>query len=319
MKPFQTLFLLLVNCLLASAQSTEKLIDSASACIDAKNYGRAINIYSTILLGDSVNARIYELRGLAYEGISDYESALRDYVRSVHANPRYWQGYMRRADLLTRASAYDQALKDYNYAIRFVDSASAYEVLYVNRGMLKRRMHDLTGAKEDLQQALIYNPSSLGSLVDLAMVLSDLGNTEEGIQCLEKAIRIDSTFEGGYGNLAFLYSEMGEYKKALALSNKLIAMHPNEGVALNNRGFIKYKMNDLAGALEDINNSILLFAQNSFAFKNRGLVYIALKRNNEACADFQKAINLGFSASYGAEVEELQKKYCNKTATGRSL
>jgi tetratricopeptide (TPR) repeat protein len=319
MRLFQTLFLLLASCFFASAQSTQKLLDSANACIDAKNYGRAINIYSTILSIDSINARVYELRGLAYEGISDYESALRDYVRSVDANPRYWQGYMRRADLLTKAQAYDQALKDYNYALQFVDSANAYEVLYVNRGMVKRRMNDLTGAKEDLQRALVYNPSSLGSLVDLAMVLSQLGDTKEGIQCLEKAIHIDSTFEGGYGNLAFLYSEIGEYKKALVLSNKLIAMHPKDGVALNNRGFIKYKMNDLSGALEDINNSILLFAENSFAFKNRGLVYIAMKRNNEACADFQKSIYLGFSTSYGTEVEELQKKHCNKITTGKSL
>jgi tetratricopeptide (TPR) repeat protein len=187
MKPFQILFLLLGTCFFSSAQSTSKLIDSANACIDAKNYGRAINIYSTILSMDSMNARVYELRGLAYEAISYYESALRDYVRSVQANPRYWQGYMRRADLLTKAQAYDQALKDYSYAIRFVDTTSAYEVLYVNRGMVKRRMHDLPGAREDLQQALVYNPSSLGSLVDLAMVFSQLGNTEEGIKCLEKA------------------------------------------------------------------------------------------------------------------------------------
>jgi tetratricopeptide (TPR) repeat protein len=116
-----------------------------------------------------------------------------------------------------------------------------------------------------------------------------------------------------------LYSEIGEYKKALALSNKLIAMHPKEGVALNNRGFIKYKMNDLTGALEDINNSILLVADNSFAFKNRGLVYIAMNRNNEACADFQKAIYLGFSTNYGTEVEELQKKFCGKPTTNKSL
>lgn len=127
-------------------------------------------------------------------------------------------------------------------------------------------------------------------------------------------IRLDSTFEGGYGNLAFLYSELGEFEKALKVSNKLLSFKPKEAFALNNRGYIKYKLNDLLGALEDVNNSILYVPGNSYAFRNRGLIYIAMKKNKEACADFQKAVNLGFSKEYGNEVEELIKTHCTKSS-----
>ena len=293
-------------------QNNEKLIDSAFKLIDAGNYGKAINIYSGILATDTKNARVYELRGLAYQEIKDYESAFRDYSRSVNADPGYCLGYLRRADLLSQTEYFNEALKDYDTAFRYADSVSLKESILVNRAQVKRQLNNFPGAVEDLKKVLEFKPSSLGALVNLGALLPKIGNTKEGIECLEKVIQLDSTFVGGYGNLAFLYSQTGDYQKALEISNKLLTLNPNEGFALNNRGFIKYKLNDLTGALEDINNSIQLSPGNSYAFKNRGLVYIAMKKSKDACADFQKALNLGFTKEYGNEVEDLVKKYCTK-------
>jgi tetratricopeptide (TPR) repeat protein len=298
----------------AWCQNNGKLIDSAFKLIDAGNYGKAINIYSGILATDTKNARVYELRGLAYQEIKDYESAFRDFTRSVNADSGYCLGYLRRADLLSQLEYFSEALKDYNRALRYADSVSQRESILVNRAQVKRQMNDYFGAEVDLKEVLAFKPTSIAALVNLGAILQRIGNTKEGIACLEKVIQLDSTFEGGYGNLAFLYSQTGEYQKALEISNKLLTLHPNEGYALNNRGFIKYKLNDLTGALEDINNSIQLFPGNSYAFKNRGLVYIAMKKSKDACADFQKALNLGFTKEYGNEVEDLVKKYCTKPA-----
>lgn len=66
------------------------------------------------------------------------------------------------------------------------------------------------------------------------------------------------------------------------------------------------------GALEDINNSISILPANSYAFKNRGLVYLAMKRKEEACTDFMKALSLGFEKYYGEEVNKLIKANCKK-------
>ena len=73
-------------------QNNSKLIDSAFSLSDAGNYGKAINVYTGILTTDTKNARVYELRGLAYQDIKDYESAVRDYSRSVNADPTYCLG-----------------------------------------------------------------------------------------------------------------------------------------------------------------------------------------------------------------------------------
>jgi len=311
-----SLLVLLSSVSVSFSQEKDKRIDSAFRYIDDRNHGKAINIYNRILAAEPKNARVYQLRGLAYEEMKDYESALRDFNSSIAADRTYWLAYLRRADLFSMGEVWDEALKDYDMAQRYAnkDSANDIETILVNRSTIKKRLKNTEGAVDDLRKALEVNPTSIGALVNLGAYLSELNKTEEAIQCLEKVIKLDSTFEGGYGNLAFLYSETGEYKKALDISNKLLSFKPDEAFALNNRGYIKYKMKDYSGALEDINNSILNSPTNSYAFRNRGLVYIALKKNREACADFQKALTLGFTEEFGDEVQNLVKQYCGKPA-----
>lgn len=303
-------FLPIIAGYVASGQSRPLPSDSAFRLMDAGNYGKAITLINSMIESDSTNADLYEWRGIAYEGIKDYQSAIFDYSRSLVADPAHWSSYLKRADLLTAFEYYDDALKDYDAALQWADTTSAKESILVNRASLKKKMKDTEGAVADLKQALKINDKSLAALGNLGALLFDMGKPSEAINSLQKAIEIDSTFEGGYGNLAFLYAQMGDYKKALSISNKLLQMKPNEAYALNNRGYIRYNLEDYTGALEDINNSIQLDPQNSFAFKNRGLVYIALHKNAEACADFQRALSLGFTRDYGTEVESLQEKYC---------
>ena len=87
-------------------------------------------------------------------------------------------------------------------------------------------------------------------------------------------------------------------------------MDPESALAFNNRGFVYYKMGDYKKALIDINKSLKMYPSNSYAFKNRALIYIAQKKRKDSCNDMAKAIELGFTKMYGAEVEDLQKEHC---------
>lgn len=267
---------MLSSMLYTHAQDHDALLNGACNYIDAGNYDKAINIYTRILSTDIANARVYRLKG----------------------------------DLLSDLERFEEAIPCYDSALMYTDSLSSRESILVNRATAKRHADDAEGAVADFREALKYNPGNLTALVNLGALLPRLDMPREAIDCLEKAIQLDSTFEGGYCNLTFLYSGLGEYGKALDISNKLLSFKPDEAYVLNNRGFIKYKMNDLQGALDDINSSISLLPGNSFAFKNRALIYAALKRNNEACADFRKALNLGFARYYGQEANKLVNAHC---------
>jgi tetratricopeptide (TPR) repeat protein len=238
--------------LYVQAQIHTRLIDSASKYIDAKNYGKAINIYSSILASDSMSSRVYELRGSAYQEMQDYESAMLDFNFTIKRDPCYWLGYLRRADLYAYREYFEYAINDYNYAFALADSASQKVAILVNRAHAKRSLTDTIGAESDYRRALKYDSTDIVALSNLGTLLAETGKSREAIKCLENVIRLDSTFSGGFGNLAFLYSLLGDYKKCVEINNRLLAIQPNAPYALNNRGFAKFKLNDPEGALEDI-------------------------------------------------------------------
>ena len=70
--------------------------------------------------------------------------------------------------------------------------------------------------------------------------------------------------------------------------------------------------------MSDVNKSIQLYSANSYAYRIRALIYIEKKDLDKACADLQTAIDKGFTAIYGNEVIELQKKYCGKWGLSHS-
>ncbi|WP_298740738.1 tetratricopeptide repeat protein [uncultured Chitinophaga sp.] len=311
MKKIALLYLWMLACIsYAHSQDNTPLTDSTVALTNGGEYGEAIAVYTRILSQAPDDAEVLALRGHAYAEINEHEKALQDLALSLNADPSYWPAYRWRADLETDLEDFEAAIRDYDEALQYADSAADKETILVNRAVAKRLSGDHAGAAADFREALKYNPNSVCALENLGGLLPHMDQPQEAIACLEKAIQLDSTFEGGYGNLAYLYSNLGQYQKALDISNRLLSFKPGEAYALNNRGYIKYKLNDLQGALEDINNAINVLPVNAYAFKNRGLIYAALKRNSDACTDFQKALSLGFARYHGTEVTELIETLC---------
>jgi len=74
------------------------------------------------------------------------------------------------------------------------------------------------------------------------------------------------------------------------------------------------QLGDPEGALEDINNSILILPYNSYAFRSRGELYLKMDKKDESCNDFYKAPGLGFTKTYGDEIERFIKENCSKNA-----
>ena len=108
------------------------------------------------------------------------------------------------------------------------------------------------------------------------------------------------------------FTRLKKYKEAVQYFDKALAIEKDEPLTLNNRGLARYHLKDYKGALADINKSISVYPNNSYAFKNRALVYLALNQKEKACSDLAKASELGFTETYGGEVDELLKKHCSK-------
>ncbi len=154
-----------------------------------------------------------------------------------------------------------------------------------------------------------YYPNSPLFHNNIAMTYDEVQDFEKSLEHLYKAIELAPDDLGFKGNLAFVFTRVNKFEKAIQIYDEIIAKEVNP-LAYNNRGYAKLKVGKLKEALADINRSIQLYPTNSYAFRNRALVYIAMEKADETCKDLKKANELGFSVSYGKEVNQLLEKHC---------
>ena len=72
---------------------------------------------------------------------------------------------------------------------------------------------------------------------------------------------------------------------------------------------MRLQLGDHEGALSDIQKGLELFPDNSYGYRNLGKVYLAMGKNEEACAAWQQAIDNYFTQMWGPEVEGLLKEH----------
>lgn len=106
----------------------------------------------------------------------------------------------------------------------------------------------------------------------------------------------------GYLDRGRLYLAMGESNLAMQDFDAYLKLDTTDARVYMNRA--STKMHDLEGVVEDCNQAILLDPENKNAYFLRGLARYDLGQKGEACADFETAIELGFSILRIAEQEK---------------
>lgn len=93
---------------------------------------------------------------------------------------------------------------------------------------------------------------------------------------------------------ARIYLALGKSKEAKADLDVYLKQHPDDTRALINRAATHFPV-DMEGAVSDCNKAIALEPENKNAWFLRGLAHYELGSKEQACEDFSKAIDLGFS------------------------
>jgi putative GTP pyrophosphokinase len=93
------------------------------AALEAHSGGQlenAVEIYTSILrlkIKDSVRSLVYNHRGMAYFGLSDYLRAIHDFSKSINYDPENVRCYNNRALTFRALKRYDRSLEDYDRSI----------------------------------------------------------------------------------------------------------------------------------------------------------------------------------------------------------
>lgn len=123
--------------------------------------GRAILDYTTALWNDDLpkefRPRTLNNRGLAFEAINDFESAMRDYNLAIRLNPNYAEAYGNRGGLHRRNNRYDEAITDFDMALRNGHPHPKY--VFSWQGMALESLGRRREAMDSYRRALSIDPA----------------------------------------------------------------------------------------------------------------------------------------------------------------
>ena len=210
-------------------------------------------------------AAAYAGRGLLNWRKGRFERALADHTEAIRLEPTRPLFYVDRGRDLQSLGRWDEAIKDFDYAIQLDREESALFFVERGRALSKHGEHDR--AIVDLNRAIFIQPD-VSSLV----------------------VR------------GWVWQNKMELDKALADFDEAICLDAKCFEAYNMRGHAWILKKEYVRAIEDFNEAIRLNSPDKHIKYNRGVAYLTIDRYEEALADFNDAIRLDplFAATYPA-------------------
>lgn len=325
------LLFFLPNLLFPQATEKNKRIskqfyNKAIGYISAGDYRQALSCLDTSVSLDPGFADALIQRGKVYVELQLIPRALNDFrdaagIDSNNGEPWFYLGYLqfredtagaagKNLDLAiqkgyrTSQSYYNRGLyrllaKDFSGAIEDFTSSiglqNNFALAYHDRAVAKYNLGDLRGALQDYLQATEFNHNFPLAFINLGTVKSDLGDHPGAVEDYSVALSLDSTSAVAYNNRGREKYLMGDKDGALADFNRALFFSENYIQASNNKACILIKNSDYKEALQVLNEIISSSPGFARAYLNRGLVKELLGDLEGACADWQKALEMGIT------------------------
>ncbi|KAF8551079.1 ADP ATP carrier receptor [Imleria badia] len=160
------------------------------------------------------------------------------------------------------------------------------------RGTFKFLTADVRGAKADLLESLVLNPSFTQSLVKLASVHMEEGDNAQAMKCFEDAIQINEDDPDVYyhrGQVFFITNDFSSaatnYTKSSTLDSTFVFSHIQLAVA-------QYKLGNLANSMTTFRRTMTSFPLRGEVCNYYGELLLDQQRFQEAVEKFDRAIEL---------------------------
>jgi tetratricopeptide (TPR) repeat protein len=141
--------------------------------------------------------------------------------------------------------------------------------MHGNLGAVYAAMGQFELARSEMQTALRIYPNLPGTVASYGVLESQLGNAQEALRYLRKAVsltdRTDIEYDFRVVTLAAQLMKLGENDEALRILNDEVAASPTYARAWSNRAVIRYQRGELASARADAETALRLDPSNAQA------------------------------------------------------
>ncbi|WP_299454829.1 tetratricopeptide repeat protein [uncultured Microscilla sp.] len=206
---------------------------------------------------DSISTQGYQARAETFISLGDSKNALVELKKAIELAPNNSYSYTLRGIAHAMRNAYNEAVQDFNKALKLPKNRNA-EKTYYSRGLTYKELGMYKEAQTSITQAITLNKKVAEYYYDRAIIAYEVRNLEGALQDINEAIKLAPKKLDYYTDRALYLSEKKQYKEALADCNRVLK--------------------------EDSNNVM--------AYYSRGLAYDGLGKYAEAVADFSKVLTV---------------------------
>ena len=195
-------------------------IEKALNFYNEKEYGKAIDIFSSILETNEDNAEIYNNIATCYMQLGDFEKAEKNYLKAQSLNPKIPQVYVNLADIYFKQNDIDSGIQLVSQGIYELPENMVLRH-YLARFYMEDARLDL--AIDELYKILDEQPDNYDAYYDLAKVNFELGNYDVAIENFENVLNYKEN-EWVHFYLGEAYEANNEIDKAMSNYLKAIAL-----------------------------------------------------------------------------------------------
>jgi tetratricopeptide (TPR) repeat protein len=269
--------------------TTEISIHRAISALEAGNTNEALACLRALDTTYETSHVKCNLVGLVYLSAKENSLALEWFDRALALDPANPETLSNRGVALEGLGRRDDALANYNEAVR---AGGVKAALFYNRGNLLRDDGRLAEAIASYDMALRLDPAYPEAFRAGGLVLRDLGHFDGALEFFNEALRLRPEFIEVLIDRGNLLQELDRPLEALASYNDALALAPGRADILNNRGSALLMLGRLAEAGADFTEALRIAPSFPQAWSNRGNLFLKAQQPEEALAAFETAIEL---------------------------
>jgi tetratricopeptide (TPR) repeat protein len=240
----------------------------------------------------ALRAKIYRVRGKAYESLKEYQLAIADYNWACDLTPDNSFIYVDRSLILFTLKKFQKALDEIDQAIRLSPESGN---LYGIRGMCNFELKEYQCAVEDFDKAIKMKASrnvSSSTYYFQAAAYYYLKEYQQAIDALKCAIEIEPDYIEAYKRLARIYIQLDDYQNAIQIFYSIFELDPNFTDFYLQRGTAYVRLNDYQHAFTDLEYAHRQDPTDVRIFALLGEVYRIVGRYEDALTLFNNAITI---------------------------
>jgi tetratricopeptide (TPR) repeat protein len=255
----------------------------------------------------------YYNKGLCEKEMKNTADALKDFDIAVALNPKLGEAYYERALLKYAKEDNDNRCADLRMAadLGYAKARVAYEdnfcwnnsVNHYKEGLTKLNIKNYDAALVEFDLAIRQAPDSAFLYLKRGECFSGLTKYEDAIADFKTVLKSNEHNVEAHYELGLIYEAKDDHQKAFEEYTKAIQDKPSYYEAYMHRAMACESQTQYASAIYDYSSAIRLKPDVAENYYKRGVLKRDnLKNDKDACEDFCKAFDLGYT-----DAEELAK------------